>query len=151
MNPPVELPTSRQTKPTGFIEKSSRAPSSFKPPRLAYFDWRLFTSIGASLTTGIPAFCTGRPFTRTSPARIIAWAFCCDSARPRSTRARSRRVWGLAFIGEFAERNVGILTRRSQRARRVQRDASGAAWDEVFGDFAEARGAVAIGRQFADG
>src|SRR5271154_3066618 len=48
----------------------------------------------------MPAFWAGMALMVTSPARIMAWAFCGDSARPRSTRSWSRRVRrGLEGIG----------------------------------------------------
>src|SRR5271157_735426 len=43
---------------------------------------------------GCPAFSARLASTATSPARIMACAFWRDSARPRSTRRRSRRLRG---------------------------------------------------------
>ena len=74
MKPPVEEPTSRQIRPVGSMRKSRSAPSSLKPPRLAYFCSRLLTSTNASSAMAAPDLLTRAPFTETSPARIIACA-----------------------------------------------------------------------------
>src|SRR5258708_15338699 len=109
--------------------KSDSAPSSLIPPRLAYFSVRLFTSIRACSGNRVPALSTRRPSTRTSPARIIASAFCGESASARSTRRASRRfLLGLAVM------------LRTPRAADYQE----------FGHLTQAAGAFAVRRKFSD-
>src|SRR5260221_8831878 len=129
VNPPVDEPTSRQTEPWGSMLKSASAPSSLIPPRLAYFSVRLFTSIRACSGNRVPALSTRRPSTRTSPARIIASAWCGESASARSTRRASRGfVLGLAVM---------------------LRSSSAADYQE-FGHLSQAAGAFAVRRKFSD-
>src|SRR4029077_16450316 len=105
VKPPVDDPISRQIWPAGSIVKSARAPSSLRPARLAYFWVRLVTATRASSRIGEPALFARTSSTETSPARIMAWALIVDSARPRSTRRRSRRfLEGLDFIHEYSSR-----------------------------------------------
>ena len=92
--------------PETVMPKSSSAPSSFRPPRLAYFVEVPLISIRASTTTCIPALSLGEPFTRTSPARIMACAFSRDSASPRSTTSRSSR-----FFSDFGLDGTAIGNR----------------------------------------
>src|SRR5260221_14503474 len=130
VNPPVDEPTSRQTGPWGSMLKSASAPSSLIPPRLAYFSVRLFTSIRACSGNRVPALSTRRPSTRTSPARIIASAFCGESASARSTRRASRRfLLGLAVM---------------------LRTSSAADYQEL-GHLTQAAGAFAVRSKFGDG
>src|SRR5215467_859024 len=86
--------------------------------------------IWTSPGNGVPALSARLPSTSTSPARIKALAFSSDSARPRSTRSRSRRCrTGFGFIG----------------ARKLR-----SAKDEILGDFPKARAAFRVGRKLSD-
>src|ERR1051325_3247213 len=128
VKPPVEEPRSRQIMFAGLTEKSARAPSSFSPPRLAYFCRRLETSMRDASEICAPAFSCFAPSTLTSPARIIAWAFWRDSASPRSSIKTSRR-----FFCDFT-------FMRKLRA----------AIDKEFRDFAETSGFRTVWVQFRD-
>src|SRR5437899_5836624 len=90
VKPPVEAPTSRQTRPATFIWKASSAWASFSPPRLTNGE-RPWSSTPASLATRAPALLPRLPSTRTSPARMRRAACSRLSTSPRPTSRRSIR------------------------------------------------------------
>src|ERR1700722_9056456 len=98
VNPPVELPTSMQTRSSGRSGKSSSAPSSFSPARLAYRSVSPAISTSESLATCAPALSALTPLTRTWPPSSNAWARCREGASPRWTINTSRRSFGDLFF-----------------------------------------------------
>ena len=90
VNPPVEAPTSRQTRPFGSTPSGTRAPTSLSPPREAW-SGPAATAIGTASATRSPGFRSRRAPspspTRTRPASTSAWARARDSTSPRSTRS----------------------------------------------------------------
>src|SRR2546422_952985 len=97
VKPPVEAPTSRQTRPATFIWKASSAWASFSPPRLTNGE-RPWSSTPASLATRAPALLTRLPSTRTSPARMRRAACSRLSTSPRSTSRRSMRTRAAGLV-----------------------------------------------------
>ena len=73
VKPPVEAPTSRQTRPPGSSAKASSAAASLIPPRDAQ-GCAASASIGASPATSAEAFLSATPPTLTSPA-VIAFRY----------------------------------------------------------------------------
>src|SRR5213594_553325 len=100
VKPPVEAPTSRQTRPAAFIWKASSAWASFSPPRLTNGE-RPWSSTHASLATRAPALLTRLPSTRTSPARMRRAACSRLSTSPRSTSRRSMRTRAAGLVTPF--------------------------------------------------
>ena len=94
VKPPVDAPTSRQTRPAGSMPNASSAAASLWPPRLTYGS-RSVSASGVAASTRSPALRSRRAAspspTLTLPASTSAWAFARVSARPRSTRSWSRR------------------------------------------------------------
>ena len=96
VNPPVDAPTSRHTRPDGSTPNASRAPASFSPPR----------DTNGARSTSVERASRGRPGrpglrsvrapspvpTRTRPASSSAWARERVSARPWVTTSWSRRT-----------------------------------------------------------
>ena len=91
VKPPVEAPTSRQTRPEGSSAKASSAAASLTPPRDAH-GWGASASIDASSATSSDAFLSAAPPTLTSPAAIAACARARLEKKPRSTRRISARL-----------------------------------------------------------
>ena len=92
VKPPVDAPTSRQTRPVGSSPKASSAAGQFfASPTDKFFGsrpgrgrrWGSTNWSGRSATS---------PATRTRPARTIAWARCRDGTSPWATSAWSRRT-----------------------------------------------------------
>src|SRR5439155_1374592 len=100
VKPPVEAPTSRQTRPATFIWKASSAWTSFSPPRPTN-GVRPWTSTLASLATRAPALSTRLPSTSTSPARRRRAACSRLSTSPRSTSTRSIRTRATGLVTPF--------------------------------------------------
>ena len=91
VNPPVEAPMSMHTMPSKEMEKCVIAFSSFRPPRLTYFNVFPWISIGASSAKVLPALSSRLLLTNTLPSIIMVFAFSRDGARPRFTRSTSNR------------------------------------------------------------
>ena len=90
VKPPVEAPTSRQTRPCGSKPKWSSAAASFTPPR----DTQGCAGVGlqhASDAISVRGLAHRAPSAVTRPASIAACALARLSNRPRSTRRRSAR------------------------------------------------------------
>src|SRR5581483_9481841 len=90
VKPPVEAPTSRQSRPATSTPSASRALASFSPPREA--KRRPSSTISsASSATSWPGFTSLGPLgpSRTRPARIEAAASLRERARPRAARRLS--------------------------------------------------------------
>src|ERR1700687_4843214 len=121
-----------QTRASGSIAKSSSAPSNLNPPRLTNLAARLLISICTCGGKNVPALSARAASTKTSPARIMAWALARDSARPRSTsRASSRMEVDFAVIA------------RDERL--------GSANNQILGDFAQADRGFTVGSKLRDG
>ncbi len=86
VKPPVEAPTSTQSRPTTSTSNASSAFCSFSPPRETKRGGRSTSSAASSATCSPGLSCPG-----TSPASTSACACARDSASPRSTRSTSRR------------------------------------------------------------
>ncbi len=97
VNPPVEAPASRQTRPAGSTPNASSAPASFSPPRDTYGSGAI-SSTAREPSTRSPGFRSTRAAspdpTRTRPPSSSAWARLRDPATPRSTSSSSRRTRG---------------------------------------------------------
>ena len=118
MKPPVEAPTSRQTRPAGSIPNASSAAASLWPPRLTYGSGCDDRDRDVRRRRGRPACGRSRAAspspTRTLPARTSAWARLRDSASPRSTSSWSSRMrcgFGPQARGSPAYRGTARCTR----------------------------------------
>ena len=96
MKPPVEAPTSRQSRPATSIASASSAFSSFSPPRETYRGGSLTSSSASSATSwlGFSASGPSRPI-RTRPARTDSAALVREPASPRSASRVSIRRFGM--------------------------------------------------------
>ena len=77
VNPPVDAPTSRQTRPVGSIPNASRAAASLWPPRLTYGSGASTSTLDVASTRspGLRSWRAASPSpTRTLPASTSAWA-----------------------------------------------------------------------------
>src|SRR5690348_12851434 len=90
VKPPVEAPTSRQTRPSTLSPSWSSACASFTPPRDTQAKAGS-AAISASRAISSEGFRTGAPSAVTRPAAMAAWALARLSNRPRATRRRSAR------------------------------------------------------------
>src|SRR4029077_15909353 len=93
VNPPVDVPTSRQTLPATSTCQCSRAASSVRPPRLTYMRSSPSRRMSAEPSTAAPAFSTFCPLTSTLPARISACARSREVVTPRSSSSLSSRTF----------------------------------------------------------
>ena len=123
VNPPVEAPRSAATRPSGRMSKTSRAFSSFSPPRLAKGRPRPRTSSSAVRGIRVPGLSMRCPDMKTSPAISRAWAFSRLGARPRSTRAWSTRIRSVFKVSPHRSRHW-IEQTRWCRAHQVSRGSS---------------------------
>ena len=118
MKPPVEAPTSRQSRPAGSTPSASSACASFSPPRETKRGGALDLELGVLVDLLRPA-CRS-PGTR--PARTSACACARLSASPRSTSRTSSRF----FMRHGVARSDGATRRRTLAgvAERSPSDAS---------------------------
>src|SRR6201996_8338544 len=94
VKPPVEAPTSRQSRPSTSIPSSSRAFSSLIPPRETKRCFASRTNSASGSTSWLGRRATGPSVpTRTSPARTAPAAADRDGKRPRSARTASIRAF----------------------------------------------------------
>src|SRR5882672_3903485 len=104
VNPPVEAPTSRQTRSATATPKHASAPSSLTPPRDTHGKAGSAAS-AASTAIASDALRTGTVSAVTRPAAIAAWALARLSNKPRSTSRTSARWRGgkaaRVFIGDL--------------------------------------------------
>src|SRR4029453_11309042 len=110
VNPPVDAPTSRQTRPSTTTPKASSALASFSPPLPT-------KGAGASRSTGVSG-ATRRPGLgdtptgrRTWPARMSRAASPRLAARPRATSTSSSRIRGGRVV------SARLIPRRAGRPR----------------------------------
>ena len=91
MNPPVEAPASRATRPATSMPKRSSAAPSFSPPRETNRRAGAARTIGSSGPTSVPALAAGRPPTVTFPDRMASPASDRVVAMARLTISTSSR------------------------------------------------------------
>ena len=97
MKPPVEAPTSRQSRPATSMPSASSALSSLIPPRETKRGPASTISAASGSTSWLGRSATGPSSpTRTSPARTAPAAAERDGNSPRSAKTASIRAFFIA-------------------------------------------------------
>src|SRR5207253_6098598 len=91
VNPPVDAPASRQSRPSGATAKRSSAAASLPPPRETKDGGGPESATGASSATSDAALVAVIPATVTRPALTASCAWDRLAASPRRTSSASRR------------------------------------------------------------
>ena len=122
VKPPVDAPTSRQTRPVGSISNASSAAASLWPPRETYGSRSTRSSgvVGSTRSPGLRSRRAASPSpTRTLPASTSACARVRVSTRPRSTRSWSSRTRGRLAVAGLTRLSWHSGLHRGSTGRRV--------------------------------
>ena len=127
VNPPVLRPESRATSFSGSISNSSRAFSSFRPPRQTYFGVSAVISIFTSGRSLVPALVTGCPLTSTLPCAIHDWTTLREYSGYSRRASSSSRALAPGFFGLTGSDGVPSWAPRDDDAR-TAREGHGRPW-----------------------